>query len=155
MRRPSAFNVLVYQLQSGELEITPDDIKCERGYNDCPKDWDNICPFGCADSNREVQRLQKRLDEFVEAAHRGNLTKVRQLVAEGVDVNGEDSEGYNALRQACWYFELSAPYEQDRRLEVVKFLLERGAKVSVDILRIAEKSGNEQFIELLKAHGAK
>ena len=74
MKQPSAFNVIVYQLQSGELEATSIGAQDYiRGYNDCPEGWDNICPFGCEDSNLAVKNLRKRLEEI------GTSSVVREL----------------------------------------------------------------------------
>jgi hypothetical protein len=58
-------------------------------------------------------------EELLEASRDGDLVTVQELLDEGIDVNWEDENGYNALSSAC----------VDGHVEVVKLLLDSGAQV--------------------------
>jgi ankyrin repeat protein len=84
-----------------------------------------MLPFllpACGDD--QVKRLERQ-DEFVYAAHEGNLKKMKELYAEGVDINAP----------AGFQGHLTAPSltlaAGGGHLEAVKFLLENGANVNV------------------------
>ena len=55
-------------------------------------------------------------------AGQGDLTKVKLLITAGVDVNGKDERGSNALIEASWA----------GRQDVVSYLLDNGADVNSD-----------------------
>jgi len=58
---------------------------------------------------------------LIDACHRGDLERVKQLVAEGVDVNQGDYDRRTPMHLAA----------ADGNLEVVKFLVEHNANVNV------------------------
>lgn len=97
----------------------------------------------------EMSTLENRL---VEAAMKGNLTKLRQLVAEGADVNFANQLGVTALMVAA----------QWNRSEIVDFLLSKRADVEAvehssgcNALMFACLSANPEVVSLLLTHGAR
>ena len=108
--------------------------------------------LACGDS--QVERWERQ-DAFVYAAADGNLKKVKELYANGVDVNAP--AGFDS--------HLTAPAltlaSGGGHLDTVKFLLERGADVNVrdghwngTPLMTAAWSGHEEIVRLLIAYGA-
>lgn len=63
----------------------------------------------------------ERESQLVEAARRGDLTVVNQLLAEGVDPNGRAQFDITPLWQACW----------KKHYDVARVLLEAGADPSI------------------------
>jgi ankyrin repeat protein len=57
---------------------------------------------------------------LLEAAEKGNLKYVRELLDDGVDVNSRNKYGESALTKSA----------EQGRLDLAKFLLERGAYVN-------------------------
>ena len=62
------------------------------------------------------------------AASDGDLSRVKQFLQEGVDINAQDENGYSALHAAVSY----------DHLELVKFLLANGAAIS-----LADQDGDQ------------
>ena len=131
---PSLFNVVVFRAYSGRLRGTIlQDTEILSGEN-CPGDWDHICPFTCDEYKAQVAQLrqirqrafaaeevrQRRLEDFVGAAFDGNLNRVTQFVSEGVDVNGLNTNGKTALILAS----------AAGRVDVVNLLLTKGADIN-------------------------
>ncbi len=86
-------------------------------------------------------------DDLVEAAHTGNLSKVRALLKKETDVDHENSVGATALIIAS----------QEGHEPIVQILLDKGAEVNVreNGGRTALKFAKTQKIKtLLKAAGA-
>jgi len=86
-------------------------------------------------------------DDLVEAAHTGNLSKVRALLKKETDVDHENSVGATALIIAS----------QEGHEAIVQILLDKGAEVNVreNGGRTALKFAKTQKIKtLLKAAGA-
>ncbi len=87
-------------------------------------------------------------DALIEAARKGDIAKVKTLLAEGAEVNHQDQYGYTALIWAA----------NKGHAEVVKHLLAEGAEVNhknkkgETALAVAK---NEDVIQLLKTAGAK
>jgi len=88
--------------------------------------------------------------ELVTAARGGDTVKVRALLADGVDVNGTDTDGRTALMEAA--------ARNDRAL--VELLLDAGADAGqrdlegVSALTIAKADGSPTIVALLREHGA-
>ena len=84
------------------------------------------------------------LPELVYWASLGEVEEVERVLAEGVDVNQTDDEGYSALQAAA----------ENDNLEVVKLLVAKGAKVeyttAYTALQLAEMAGNSEVVEYLK-----
>ena len=57
---------------------------------------------------------------LIEAAKEGNVSKVKDLLSSGSDVNDVDKEGWTPLIAASW----------SGRLDVVRLLIEKGADVN-------------------------
>lgn len=89
-------------------------------------------------------------DDLVEAAHTGNLSKVRALLKKETDVDHENSVGATALIKAS-----QQGYES-----IVRVLLDRSAKINsqakngVTALIIASQEGHEPIVQILLDKGA-
>ncbi|CAD7698883.1 unnamed protein product [Ostreobium quekettii] len=83
-------------------------------------------------------------------AGEGNVEGLKQLLAQGVDIDDKDEEGRTGLHFACGYGEM----------ECVKFFLDKGAKIdSADnnkntALHYAAGYGQPEAVELLLSKGA-
>ena len=75
----------------------------------------------------------------------GELAEVEKSLANGVDVNSKDDEGYSALQAAA----------ENGYLDVVKLLVEKGANVDYKgeytALQLAEMAEQVEIIEYLKS----
>lgn len=84
------------------------------------------------------------LPELVYWASLGELIEVEKSLAQGTDVNSVDDEGYSALHAAA----------ENGYLEVVKYLVEKGAnvqyKAQYTALELAEMAGNNDVVVYLK-----
>ena len=85
------------------------------------------------------------LPELVYWASLGEVVEVEKSLANGVDVNQTDEEGYSALHAAA----------ENGYLDVVKLLVEKGAdvqhKTQYTALELAEMAGNADVIIYLKS----
>ena len=88
---------------------------------------------------------------FVKAAYEGDVTTVRSLLDQGVDVNCVDEEGYTALMRAALY----------DRVSVLGELLTRGADTErrdglfgMTALSVAAGNGRERSVQRLLQAGA-
>lgn len=85
-----------------------------------------------------------QLPELVYWASLGDVAQVEQLLAEGIDPNQSDEEGYSALQAAA----------ENDHLDVVKLLLSKGANISskgqYTALELAEMAQNTQVVQYLK-----
>lgn len=85
------------------------------------------------------------LPELVYWASLGDAEQVEQLLAEGVDPNQTDDEGYSALQAAA----------ENDHLAVVKLLVGKGANVAYKgeytALQLAEMAEHEEVIAYLKS----
>ncbi len=88
---------------------------------------------------------------LLQEAMSGNLTRVRELIAAGADINFANRSGVSSLMVAC----------QWNQTEVVRFLLENGADVrhqesssGRDALMYSCFSGNPELVELILNNGA-
>lgn len=85
------------------------------------------------------------LPELVYWASLGELAEVEKSLANGVDVNSTDDEGYSALQAAA----------ENGYLDVVKLLVEKGANVDYKgeytALQLAEMAEQVEIIEYLKS----
>ncbi len=90
-------------------------------------------------------------EELRQAAQKGSLEQVKNLVTRGADVNAKGSNGQTVLMDAAHF----------GNFELVKFLVDRGADVNAKAkdggtaLNIAQNKGDTRIVELLKSHGAK
>ena len=84
------------------------------------------------------------LPELVYWASLGDTARVRQLLADGIDPNQSDEEGYSALQAAA----------ENDHLDVVKLLVSKGADISFKgqytVLELAEMAQNTQIEQYLK-----
>ena len=84
------------------------------------------------------------LPELVYWASLGEVAEVEKSLANGVDVNSTDDEGYSALQAAA----------ENGYLDVVKLLVEKGANVhykgEYTALQLAEMAEQVEIIEYLK-----
>ena len=85
------------------------------------------------------------LPELVYWASLGELAEVEKSLANGIDVNSTDDEGYSALQAAA----------ENGYLDVVKLLVENGANVHYKgestALQLAEMAEQVEIIEYLKS----
>ncbi|MFW2036322.1 ankyrin repeat domain-containing protein [Acinetobacter junii] len=85
------------------------------------------------------------LPELVYWASLGNMEQVEQLLADGIDPNQTDDEGYSALQAAA----------ENDHLVVVKLLVSKGANVAYKgkytALQLAEMAEHDEVIAYLKS----
>ena len=85
------------------------------------------------------------LPELVYWASLGDVEEVQQLLAEGLDPNQTDDEGYSALQAAA----------ENDHLAVVKLLVSKGANVAYKgeytALQLAEMAENTDVVEYLRS----
>ncbi|USA52626.1 ankyrin repeat domain-containing protein [Acinetobacter sp. C32I] len=85
------------------------------------------------------------LPELVYWASLGDVEQVEQLLAEGIDPNQTDDEGYSALQAAA----------ENDHLAVVKLLVSKGANVRYQgeytALQLAEMAEHSEIVEYLKS----
>lgn len=95
-------------------------------------------------SSLSDQEDDVQLPELVYWASLGNTARVRQLLADGIDPNQSDEEGYSALQTAA----------ENDHLDVVKLLVSKGADISFKgqytALELAEMAQNTQIVQYLK-----
>ncbi|CAG67001.1 MULTISPECIES: ankyrin repeat domain-containing protein [Acinetobacter] len=95
-------------------------------------------------SSLSDQEDDVQLPELVYWASLGDTARVRQLLADGIDPNQSDEEGYSALQAAA----------ENDHLDVVKLLLSKGANISskgqYTALELAEMAQNTQVVQYLK-----
>lgn len=88
--------------------------------------------------------------DIANAAQRGNLQAVRQLINQGSDVNASQADGTTALLWAA----------EANNLELVRVLIEAGANVTAanvagaSPLLLASQNGNAELLKLLLDNGA-
>lgn len=84
------------------------------------------------------------LPELVYWASLGDLEQVQRCLAQGVDVNSADDEGYSALHAAA----------ENNYLDIVKLLVEKGADVvgksTYGVLQLAEMAKNTEIVHYFK-----
>lgn len=85
------------------------------------------------------------LPELVYWASLGDVEQVEQLLAEGIDPNQTDEEGYSALQAAA----------ENDHLAVVKLLVGKGADVAYkseySALQLAEMAEHTEVVEYLRS----
>jgi ankyrin repeat protein len=83
---------------------------------------------------------------LIHEANLGNVTRVKELLEMGADVNDPGKSGWTALMYACY-----RGHE-----EVVRLLLDKGAAATSDetMLIVAAGSGNPEIVRMLLAAGA-
>ncbi|WP_436661127.1 ankyrin repeat domain-containing protein [Acinetobacter sp. P1(2025)] len=85
------------------------------------------------------------LPELVYWASLGDMEQVEQLLADGIDPNQTDEEGYSALQAAA----------ENDHLAVVKLLVSKGANVAYKgeytALQLAEMAQHDEVIAYLKS----
>ena len=85
------------------------------------------------------------LPELVYWASLGDMEQVEQLLADGIDPNQTDDEGYSALQAAA----------ENDNLTVVKLLVSKGANVAYQgeytALQLAEMAEHDEVIAYLKS----
>lgn len=95
-------------------------------------------------SSLSDQEDDVQLPELVYWASLGDTARVRQLLADGIDPNQSDEEGYSALQAAA----------ENDYLDVVKLLVSKGADISFKgqytALELAEMAQNTQIVQYLK-----
>ena len=85
------------------------------------------------------------LPELVYWSSLGDLEQVEKCLADGIDVNTADDEGYSALQASA----------ENDHLDIVKLLISKGAKVDYKsphtALELAEMADNPEIIAYLKS----
>ena len=85
------------------------------------------------------------LPELVYWASLGELEEVAKSLANGVDVNQTDDEGYSALQAAA----------ENGYLDVVKLLVEKGVNIAYKgeytALQLAEMAEQDEIVTYLKS----
>lgn len=97
-------------------------------------------------SSLSDQEDDVQLPELVYWASLGDTARVRQLLADGIDPNQSDEEGYSALQAAA----------ENDHLDIVKLLVSKGADISFKgqytALELAEMAQNTQIVQYLKIY---
>jgi len=99
----------------------------------------------------EIAQMIKREISLLDAAGKGDLRVVKELLDKGAYVNVRDPDGRTPLTEAVW----------NNNGELVRLLIDRGANVNARKndgarpLSIAQGKGAKEIIELLKKAGAK
>lgn len=94
-------------------------------------------------------------NELMDAAHAGDLERVKRLLAEGADVNAADESGWTALMKACYN-----PEQKRGFAEVARALIDAGADIEAPIgygvrpLMLAAGYGETAVVEVLLQAGA-
>ncbi|HZT42032.1 MAG TPA: M56 family metallopeptidase [Chthonomonadaceae bacterium] len=103
-----------------------------------------------AASPRSGRHAVRPVDLLVRAAKRGEVGKIAALLAQGVNINGNDSIGNTALTEAAYY----------DRTQAVRYLLDHGADLNATsnsgwtALAKAVKHGSAAAIHILLERGA-
>ena len=89
---------------------------------------------------------------LLDAARKGDLKKVQQLVDSGADINQLDKTGFTALHWAA----------MANKKEVAEFLIQKGADINIreskyqlSPLDIAQSRGFKDMVDFLLKNGAK
>jgi ankyrin repeat protein len=89
--------------------------------------------------------------ELIDAAVKGDNTRITKLLAAGINVDVKDSNGGTPLGHAAWF----------GHVETVKLLIEKGADVNAKKLdgatpvALATYNKHPEVVEILKKAGAK
>jgi ankyrin repeat protein len=164
---PGMFNVVVLQAYSGRLTgtILKDD-EIQMGEN-CPRDWDDICPFTCEEYKAQVVQLRndrKKAIAAEEAAQRREEARKREQLERQrqEEAKREEEERNRRAEEARRKAEEIA--ERDRllweavnkgELQKVHELLNKGANLDsrdpegMTPLMIATRSDKRELVELL------
>jgi ankyrin repeat protein len=112
------------------------------------------------------------MTKYIQAVKTGDLDKVREFIANGIDVNIEDEEGRTALQwllnpitvidktRTTEVYTLEAPVSNSYGLELAKILLAAGAEVNLKDkqgfapLHFAVLGEEEEIVSLLIENGA-
>lgn len=111
---------------------------------------DGADPRGLA-HGKDVIELIKNVSVLVDAASKGNIPELKELIDKGTPVNGLDKFGHSALTETCY----------TGKTEVVKFLLEKGADPTIKKsdgetpLSLANGQKHEDIVKLLNEAIAK
>ena len=112
--------------------------------------FDELSSSVYKESNRGISKHTHPRMELHEAAELGDLSQVRLLLAQGVDVNAKDTGLFTPLHGAVTY----------GHEEVVKVLIENGADVNAKDtggftpLHVAAVRGFDKVADILIQHGA-
>jgi cytohesin len=105
-------------------------------------------------NEQTIDDANKLINELFEAVSQNNLQKIKELIAQGVNLNVRDSRGETLLRKATKTDRLSS-------LSLVETLISRGADVNArnsrtggTALHSVAYRGYKEVVELLIASGA-
>jgi ankyrin repeat protein len=107
--------------------------------------------YEMAAGHQDIAQMIKREMELLDAAGKGDVRVVKELLDEGAYVNVRDPDGRTPLTEAVW----------NNNGELVRVLIDRGADVNArkndgaTPLSIAQGKGFSEIIALLKKAGAK
>ena len=99
----------------------------------------------------ESKAGEQGLNELMISSANGNLTRVKEIVTFGIDVNARSNSGATALMYAA----------RNNHLPVVECLLSAGADINASSTKgstattIAKKSGHSELVVYLEQHGAR
>ena len=99
---------------AGHLETCK--LLLDHGADISAKKNDGASP-GTLTHSKEVSELFKNVATLVDAAGKGTVPTVKELIDKGTPVNGLDQSGRSALTEASW----------NGKIDIVKLLLEKGA----------------------------
>ncbi len=106
-----------------------------------------------AEPNVNIHNKDKDRTALMLASYIGDVNDVEKLIAVGADVNAQDENGDNALVWACVGLDSTSEYDEQNKLEVVKLLLDAGAKQKNEAL-IAAADNFPLIVKILLDAGA-
>lgn len=106
-----------------------------------------------------IKERMETVSELIKVAQDGDAEQFEQLIAQGVNINSHDEDGFTALMRAAQGS--INPEQAEKKLKIIEILLDKKADFTLKdnvmhytALKWAQESGNTQAEKLLKNAGA-